>query len=136
MRSILLDTNAYTAFKQGHQDIIDILRHADLIGISTIVLGELIAGFTFGSKTKKNLSELQAFLNTPRVKIIAIDENTASFYGRIYTFLRHKGKPIPTNDLWISATTLQHGFKLCSFDSHFSTVDNLIVITTLEEFLT
>lgn len=135
MRSIVLDTNAYAAFKSGNQDIIDILRHADLIGVSTIVLGELIAGFTFGSKTKKNLHELQTFLNTPRVKILAIDENTASFYGRIYISLRHKGKPISTNDLWISATTLQHGFKLCSFDSHFSIVENLIVVTTLEEFL-
>jgi len=135
MKSIFIDTNAYVAFKQGNADVLDILRYADTIGISSIVLGELIAGFTFGSKTKKNLHELQEFLNTPRVKIFSVDEVTASFYGRIYTLLRNKGKPIPTNDLWIAAITLQHGFKLCSFDTHFSAVENLIIATTLENFL-
>ncbi len=135
MKQLLLDTNAYAAFKQGHPDVLAILQHANLIGISTIVLGELIAGFTLGSRTDKNLEELNNFLNTPRIKIFPIDETTASYYAKVYSTLRKKGKPIPTNDLWIAATALQHGCKLCSFDSNFKVVDNLLVATTLAEFL-
>lgn len=135
MRQILLDTNAYVAFKQGHHDVKAILQHADSVGISVIVLGELSAGFHVGSKTRQNLHDLNEFLNTPRVNVLPIDEITASFYAKIYSVLRAKGKPIPTNDLWIAAACLQHGYKLCSFDAHFKVITNLIVATTLEEFL-
>ena len=89
-------------------------------------------GFTFGSKIQKNIHELHAFLNNPRVKLFSIDDVTASFYGRVYTTLRNKGKPIPTNDLWIAALTLQHGFKLCSLDAHFSEIENLIIQRKIE----
>ena len=40
MRPILLDTNAYTAFKIGDEDIVDMIRLAEVIGLSTVLLGE------------------------------------------------------------------------------------------------
>lgn len=135
MRHVLLDTNAYAAFKQGHDEIIKILQHADKISLSVIVLGELISGFTVGSKSKKNLEELNEFLGTPRVNIFSVDETTTRFYATVYASLRRKGKPIPTNDLWIAATALQHGYKLCSFDAHFNAIENLVITTTLTDFL-
>lgn len=135
MKRILLDTNAYTAFKNGHPDVIDILQHADIIGFSVIVLGELIAGFNHGSKYRKNLTELNAFLSSPRIAIFPIDATTTSFYAQLYANLRHKGKPIPTNDLWIAASVLQHGAKICTFDKHFGFIENIMIATSLEEFL-
>ena len=135
MKKILLDTNAYVAFKSGHGEALALLQHADIIGMSVIVLGELTAGFMGGSKYKKNMSELNAFLNTPRINLFSINESTVTFYAKIYTALRQKGKPIPSNDLWIAASALQHGCQLCTFDKHFETVENLITITTLEEWL-
>lgn len=135
MRGVLLDTNAYVAFKQGNEQIISILQNANEVGINTVVLGELIGGFMFGSKYQKNLEELNEFLNAPRIRIFCVDENTATFYAKVYSTLRKKGKPIPSNDLWIAASALQHGCKLCSFDAHFNQVDNLLVTTTLAEFL-
>ncbi|MGV3740478.1 MAG: hypothetical protein ACO1N3_04220 [Gammaproteobacteria bacterium] len=53
MRPILLDTNAYSAFKLGDTSIIEVIRHAEVIGISPIVLGELLGGFECGTKAKK-----------------------------------------------------------------------------------
>ena len=76
MKRILLDTNAYAAFKMGHEEVIKILQHADHIGMSTIVLGELLAGFSIGSRHEKNLLELNEFLNVPRVAIYSINEET------------------------------------------------------------
>ena len=135
MNRILLDTNAYSAFKQGDADVLEIIQRADLIGISTIVLGELTAGFAAGSKHKVNLNELHLFLDTPRIAIFPVDEVTATYYARVYANLRQKCKPIPTNDLWIAATALQQGCKLCSFDAHFKSVENLVIVTTINEFL-
>lgn len=135
MRKILLDTNGYAAFKQGNTDILAILQHADLVGLSVIVLGELIAGFTWGMKTQDNLKDLNEFLQHARVKVFAIDEETTAFYAQIYATLRRKGKPIPTNDLWIAATALQQGCKLCSFDAHFALIDNLVIANNLTNFL-
>ncbi len=136
MNRVMLDTNAYTAFKNGHPDVVGILQHADVIGMSVIVLGELISGFNIGSKhRKKNLAELNDFLSTPRVTIISIDSTTTSFYAQIYANLRRKGTPIPTNDLWIAASVLQQGHKICTFDKHFGFIENIMIATTIEDFL-
>lgn len=135
MKRILLDTNAYVAFKEGLPEIVAILQRADLIGISVIVLGELLAGFAVGSRYQKNLTELHEFLTIPRVTLLPIDGDTPGFYAQVYANLRRKGKPIPTNDLWIAATALQQGYKICTFDKHFQVIDNVLIATTLEEFL-
>ena len=42
--------------------------------------------------------------------------------GKIFQDLKAKGKPIPTNDIWIAATALERGLELCSFDDHFSSI--------------
>jgi predicted nucleic acid-binding protein len=135
MKQILLDTNAYSAFKAGHPEMVKILQHSDRIYINVIVLGELTAGFSIGTRYKKNLLELDEFLKSPRVAIIDINEMTPAFYANIYHTLRKKGKPIPSNNLWIAASALQHGLKLCSFDKHFLAIENLIVVTSFAEFL-
>ena len=60
MRPILFDTNAYAAFKLGDDSIIDVIKHAETIGISPIVLGELLGGFDSGTKAKKKLRGIAA----------------------------------------------------------------------------
>lgn len=135
MRKILLDTNAYCELMRGNTQVLAILQHAEWIGITATSLGELIGGFAFGSKYQENLEQLNRFLNKPTVSSVSVDETTATFYAQIYSFLRKKGKPIPSNDIWIAASALQHGCKLCTFDAHFKIIDNLLVATTLIEFL-
>lgn len=132
---ILIDTNSYVAFKQGLPEAIEIIQYSHHIGISSVVLGELLAGFSLGTHEAENKKELQLFLSSPRITILSIDETTARFYASIYKALKNKGKPIPTNDLWIAATTLQHNFKLFSYDSHFNFVDDLIVGKELSSFV-
>ena len=99
MRAILLDTNAYAAFKSGEEEAVEVLRYAETIGVSTIVLGELLSGFAAGNQEASNRRELTGFLESPRVVVLPIDEETAQFYAHVYRGLRRKGKPIPTNDL-------------------------------------
>ncbi len=131
MRPILIDTNAYVAFKKADSSIQEIIQHAEIIGISPIVLGELLAGFEYGNKTKKNRDELQQFLNSPRAKLFPITSDTANFYSQIYSSLRIKGRPIPSNDIWIAAQALENGCVLCSYDKHFQAIEGLIAASTL-----
>lgn len=40
--------------------------------------------------------------------------------------LRQKGRPIPSNDLWLAASALQHGLALATFDDHFSHINGIL----------
>jgi tRNA(fMet)-specific endonuclease VapC len=91
------------------------------------VLGELLSGFKGGAKESINRSELEQFLDSPRVSIIQLDEETAEFYAKIYWDIKRKGKPIPTNDLWIAASAMRHGLALFTYDEHFDNVAGLIL---------
>lgn len=135
MRSILIDTNAYTAFKLGDASIMEIIQHATTIGISPIVLGELLGGFDCGSKNKQNRKELHAFLASSRVRFYPVGSNTANFYSQVYTTLKRKGKPIPTNDMWIAAQALEHGCMVCTYDKHFNAIDGLLTGNILTDFI-
>lgn len=132
MRPVLIDTNAYAAYRKGDNQICNLLQHVEKIGISAIVLGELLAGFEAGNRTKKNREELSLFLESERIKVFSITPDTANFYSQIYGSLKKKGKPIPTNDMWIAAQALEHGSIICSFDAHFNEIDGLLVATSLE----
>ena len=135
IREILLDTNAYSAFKRNAQDAVEIIRHVPLIGINSIVLGELLGGFSVGSREAINRQELKLFLASQRVKLFAIDDITADYYAMIYRDLRHKGQPIPTNDMWIAATALQHNLTVFTYDGHFQAIDGLITGNRLSDFV-
>lgn len=39
--------------------------------------------------------------------------------------LRKKGRPIPTNDVWIAAIALQYEFTLIARDKHFKEIKHL-----------
>lgn len=135
MRPILLDTNAYAAFKRGDEQILAVLQHAPSILVCATVLGELLGGFAAGQRESVNRSELTQFINTPRVKVVPSTAATADLYALVYVALRRKGQPIPTNDLWIAASSLEHGAALLTFDGHFQNIDGLRAGARLEDFI-
>lgn len=127
MKRVLIDTNYYVAFKRNEASAVNLLRHAEHIGMCTVVLGELLAGFRCGGREAENRRQLDQFLDSPRVEILDIDEETADFYAGIFRALKEKGRPIPSNDLWIAATTLRHGLALATQDEHFRHIDGLLL---------
>jgi tRNA(fMet)-specific endonuclease VapC len=74
-------------------------------------------------------------MESPRVKIFTIDEKTSEYYALIYSQLRKKGKPIPTNDIWIAATAIQHDLILFTYDSDFKSIENLKLGNCLADFI-
>ncbi len=131
MTRILLDTSAYSAFRRGHPEITDAVRRADEIFISAIVLGELRGGFRGGRLREKSEKGLADLLASPRVSVLSIGDATSDFYAAISISLRERGTPIPTNDLWIAATAMQHGLPVVATDAHFARVPQ--ILTTLFE---
>ena len=122
---ILLDTNAYSALMRGHRDVADRVRRAEQVLLSTVVAGELLFGFRLGTRLKKNMTELEAFLDNPYVNLVPVTLTTADRFARIAVALRLKGKPIPTNDIWIAAHAMETGAELVSSDEHFGAIDGL-----------
>lgn len=135
MRSIALDTNAYAAFKRGDEQIVAVLQYAPSIIVCATVLGELLGGFAAGQRESANRSELSQFINTPRVKVVSSTAATADLYALVYAALRSKGQPIPTNDLWIAASSLEHGAALLTLDVHFQSIDGLRAGASLGDFI-
>lgn len=127
MNRILIDTNVYSAAMRGDAETVRLLRRVAHIGISSVSVGELLSGFRAGGREQKNRQELGIFLDSPRVALYPVDEETAEHYSSVLNRLRQKGTPIPTNDIWIAATALQHGLPLCTLDKHFAHVDGLLL---------
>jgi predicted nucleic acid-binding protein len=112
-----------------------VIQYAEILAISPIVLGELLGGFACGNKIKKNRDELQQCLQSSRIRLFPITADTANFYSQIYFSLKNKGKPIPSNDIWIAATALENGCVLRSYGKHFKVIDSLISGTTRSEWI-
>ncbi len=125
---LILDTSAYSLFMMGNQDVKKLLQSADEIVLTPIILGELMAGFAMGNEEKKNRALLDEFLDSSRVTVLHIDEETSERYSVIVFHLRVQGTPIPTNDLWIAASAMQHGLKVLTSDSHFLKVPQILTL--------
>lgn len=133
MKRISIDTNVYVAFKSNDARAVEAFRDCEVIGVDVTVIAELVTGFSLGSREKKNRQDLETFLNSPRVEVLLHDLETTEFYALIVRKLKVKGRPIPTNDVWIAANAMKHGLALYSFDAHFEEVDGLLLMPTKKD---
>ncbi len=122
---VLLDTNAYVALRQGHEQTVREVRAAPELLISTVVAGELLFGFQNGSRPEENRRSWEEFLEAPGVLVRDVTLTTTPHFASISTHLRRQGTPIPTNDIWIAAHCFEFSARLLSFDAHFARVANL-----------
>ena len=127
MNKVLIDTNVYSGFLRGDPDVVAVLRQVSHIGITSISIGELLSGFRAGAREQENRQELSTFLDSPRVVLYTVDEDSAEYYSSILNQLKKEGTSIPTNDIWIAAVAFQHGLLLYTLDKHFSKVKGLLL---------
>jgi tRNA(fMet)-specific endonuclease VapC len=123
---LILDTNAYVGFKLGYSYLVEYIAQADMVLMSPIVLGELMFGFRNGSRFAKNMEELNRFLSHKAVEINPLTEITSDRYSRIAVELKRQGTPLPSNDIWIAAQTMETGAELVTMDNHFDKISGLV----------
>ena len=126
---IMLDTSAYVGFKRNAAEAVEIITGAELILFSPIVLGELMFGFRSGKRFKENMAVLNSFLEHEAVEMVQIGKITSDRYSRIAAQLKRQGTPIPTNDIWVAAQTMEHGAELITPDQHFEKINGLVYST-------
>lgn len=122
---LVLDTSAYSKMRQGHAAALDWLATAQQVVVPAVVIGELEAGFELGHRAAENRLSLAAFLEEPFVSVQEVSRSVAGHFGRVYARLRRAGTPIPVNDIWIAACTLEIAGILLSFDRDFESVEGL-----------
>jgi tRNA(fMet)-specific endonuclease VapC len=135
MKDTLLDTNIVTDFLAGDSDTIEAFQRARRLCLNTIVLAELLSGFALGSRPDANRRLLARLLSSPRVSLLTMGPETAEQYADIHTRLRRRGRPIPTNDMWIAASAREHGLVLFTRDAHFQEVDGLLTASSADQLL-
>lgn len=123
---IMLDTSAYVEFKRNALETVEIIVRAELLLFSPVVLGELMFGFRAGTRFKENMDDLNRFLEHEAVKLVQIGKITSDRYSRIIAQLKRQGTPIPTNDIWIAAQSMEHGAELITSDQHFERINGLV----------
>ena len=122
MTRICLDTSAYSHFKRGHAPSVESIASAKTVFVPAIVLGELRTGFRLGRNAEENERSLAAFVSSPSVEVIDVDDEVASIYAELIVDLRRAGTPLPTNDIWIAACAIREGATVLTYDEHFTEI--------------
>lgn len=121
----MLDTSAYSHLRAGHGEVLARLSAAKEVVLTATVLGELQAAFRLGRRARENQAALERFLGEAFVREAPVTAETARRYGQVFAALRRAGTPIPVNDVWIAASTLELGGHLLTFDTDFERVPGL-----------
>ncbi len=119
----LLDTSIVIEIFKGNQEVGEKINDSDKFYISSVVLGELTVGINSVTNKRKHLKQLHDFLKF--CILLDVDSSTAEQYGVNTAYLNKKGKPIPTNDVWIASTAIQHNLVLITRDKHFNEIEGL-----------
>lgn len=119
---LCLDTSAYSQFKRGDPQVVDLIDRAEWLGVPVVVLGELAVGFRQGTRRRENQSALEDFLADPVVDVLPVDEDMAGIYADIVLDLKKAGTPLPANDIWIAAVAVRYGATVLTYDQHFRSI--------------
>jgi len=117
---MILDTNALSAAADDDPGVVALLARAEQMVLPVIVLAE----YRHGIAQSRNRASYESWLAEllPDCVVLDIQEPTTHYYAEISLELKRKGKPIPTNDIWIAALCRQHSLPLLSRDRHFDLV--------------
>jgi tRNA(fMet)-specific endonuclease VapC len=121
-----IDTNRLTDLFRGDAGLSSWLATCEEVCVPLPVLAEIKAGFAGGSRWPQNEAVLLAFLSKPTVRLLLPSRETAEYYARLFVQLRAAGTPVPINDLWIAALSLEHDLILVTRDPHFRRFPQLL----------
>jgi tRNA(fMet)-specific endonuclease VapC len=122
----LLDTNIIIGLFNSDINILAQIASNE-IAIPVFTVGEPYFGAYKSSKIQQNIQRIEELVE--KLNIIQSSELTGLHYGKIKSSLKAIGKPIPENDIWISALAIEKSFTLVTRDKHFENVEELKIET-------
>ena len=64
---LILNSNIYSQLMRGQAHVADLVRGAEEVLLSAVVVGELMYGFRRGSRFERNAADLGSFPKSPYV---------------------------------------------------------------------
>ena len=120
MRKAVIDTCYLIDLFDGCDRASKAVSSFDRIFVPVEVIGEYRAGIEESSGRGRLQAEcLSDFLCDEAVSVLDTTEETAGCYARIFRMLRERGRPLPTNDIWIAAAAICNGAALLTTDPRF-----------------
>ena len=120
---MILDTNALSAFADGDENLLAVVRGSPRLFLPVIVLGE----FRYGIAGSRHRRTYETWLSEALVhfEVLEVSDETTHAYASVRMSLKQKGRPIPANDVWIAAIAIEHRLPIVSRDSDFDAVVGL-----------
>jgi tRNA(fMet)-specific endonuclease VapC len=115
--ALILDTNAISALLAGDSSIAEILAQEEHHHLPVIAIGEYRYGLA-RSRHGSRLGRLLDLLMHESI-VLPVDVETTGHYASLREELRRSGTPIPENDVWVAALSMQHDLPVVSRDTHF-----------------
>jgi tRNA(fMet)-specific endonuclease VapC len=120
-----LDTNIVIAYLNGNQAIANKLKTCiPNIGISSLVLGELLYGARASKRKEENRAKIYELLKI--IQIVDFNPASAEQYSHIRFNLKEIGRPTGEVDALIAAIALAHNAILVTDNiKHFKNIEGL-----------
>ncbi|MEO1208740.1 MAG: type II toxin-antitoxin system VapC family toxin [Cyanobacteria bacterium J06638_20] len=120
---IALDTSIAIRFLNGDATIVERILALPRVSLPTVVVGELLFGAENSVRSLQNMQLYLEFIET--CSVAPMGRETAVSYAQTRLALKRKERPLPMNDVWISAQCLAQGWTLATNDTDFEHVDGL-----------
>lgn len=101
---------------------------AGTVVLPVTVLGELEAAFELGRRGRENRRMLAELLDEEFVSVWPATASVARHYGQLFAQLKRAGTPVPVNDVWIAAVTIDCSGELLTFDTDYGRIPGLNVV--------
>jgi len=121
--SVLLDSSVVIRHFRDTQALATKLAAFEELYLPAPALAELYYGAFRSDRAQQHIDQIERFLSA--ADVLNPDQDTAKHYGVIAAKLARNGTPIPQNDIWMAALSLQCGLPLATLDQHFRQVEGL-----------
>ena len=121
----LVDTSVFVAAERG-ENLEAILP--EVVTVSVITLGELIAGVLAAPDASTRASRLATLSLAQRFDAIDDDQDVAAAWARLRVELLARQRRMPVNDSWIAATAMALRIPIVTLDDDYVEVPGLTVI--------
>jgi tRNA(fMet)-specific endonuclease VapC len=120
----VLDSDHCIAMLRGQLDVRGRVDAQEVLGVTSITVGELVHGAHRSNHAEKNLARVEVLLAA--VVVLPFDELAGRHFGRLKAQLESSGNRLADLDLQIAAICLAAGATLVTHNTrHFGRVEGL-----------